>query len=205
MDIKDLVELAKKKKAEDDVLKNEPFYLKTIAWFHYLGLLRHNKIEPQRHTVTLAEALKAGKLEPRVMELIPAILVVLPKALKFKKAEIPNDLTALVALIRKRQEPGEFRGVTPEAFLHWLRAPVMDVAKRRIDFHRLPRRRDGETHSIGKVIKDGRLRLSLTQKQLATKYDLSLRIIRDLEQGKMDASLKATNDILQVFGRSIKV
>lgn len=205
MNFINLIQLAKQKKEQDQARKNEPFYFKTIAWFVYLGLLRHNKILPHRYTVTLEEALKAGELEPRILELIPAILLLLPKALKFEKNQIPDDLAKQMDLIRKRQPNDDFRGIAPRNYLHWLRAPVMDVARMRIDFHLRPRRRATVTHTIGEAIREGRIRMSLTQKQLATKYNLSLRIIRDLEQGKLDASLKATNEILQVFGRAISL
>jgi DNA-binding XRE family transcriptional regulator len=203
MDFRELIERAKQKNQADIRRKTEPYYLKTIAWFQYLGLLRHNRIPAQRFTVTLKEALKAGELEPRILELIPAILIVLPKALKFKAGELPKDLAILVERIRKRQADEDFRGIPARNYLHWLRAPVLDIAKRRLDFHRIPRRRSTETHSIGEIIREGRQRLSLTQKELAKKYGLSLRVIRDLEQGKLDASLKATNEILRVFGRKI--
>jgi DNA-binding XRE family transcriptional regulator len=147
--------------------------------------------------------LRAGNLEPRILELIPAILVVLPKALKYRSDEIPEDLVIVVNNIRNRNATSEFRGIPARNYLHWVGAPVMDVAKRRIHPRRIPRRRDTETHTIGAIIRDARLCLSLTQKQLAKKYDLSLRIIRDLEQGKLNASLKATNEILKVFGRAL--
>jgi DNA-binding XRE family transcriptional regulator len=205
MDFQKLIKLAKEIKAAQDVHKHEPYYYKTIAWLHYLGLLRHNKIPPRRYTVTLAEALKAGELEPRVLELIPAILVVLPKALKFKKNEVPDDLAKHLDHIRKRQANESFRGIEPQNYLQWLSSPIMDIAKRRVNFHRMPRERSTGGHAIGAFIRTSRLRLALTQKQLAEKHNLSLRIIRDLEQGKMDASLKATNDILKVFGHAIKV
>jgi DNA-binding XRE family transcriptional regulator len=205
MDRQALMKQAQFKRAKQDALRKEPYYYKTIAWFGYLGLLRHNKILPRRYTVTLAEALRAGELEPRILELIPAILVILPKALKFKRAEVPDDLAKQIALIRSRQASGYFRGIAPRKYLHWLSAPIMDVAKRRIDFHRMPRRRSTAGHSIGEFIRESRLRLALTQKQLAKKNNLSLRIIRDLEQGKMNASLKATNEILQVFGATIRI
>lgn len=203
MDFDALIQQAKEKERADSAQKNAPFYLKTIAWFCYLGLLRHSKIQPRRHVITIDEALRAGALEPRILELLPAILIVVPKALKFSEDAIPDDLKTIVQDIRKRRAEKNFRGIPPDKYLHWLRAPVMDIAKRRLDFHRVPRRRMKRTHAIGEIIRNGRLNLALTQEQLAKKYDLSLRIIRDLEQGKMDASLKATNEILAVFGRSL--
>jgi DNA-binding XRE family transcriptional regulator len=205
MNIQDLINLAKQQTEQDAAQKQEDYYTKTIAWFHYLGLIRHNKIAPQRCVVTLKDALNAGRLEPRVLELLPAIMVVLPKVLKFKKSEIPKDLATQIELIRKRKPTQNFRGIEPWNYLHWLKAPAMEIARRRLDFQRAPRLRTYPTHAIGEFIRDARMRLSYTQKQLADKYDLSLRVIRDLEQGKLDASLKTTNEILNVFGECIRI
>ena len=40
----ELIELAKKKADDDNARKAEPYYIRTIAWLHYLGLLRHNQV-----------------------------------------------------------------------------------------------------------------------------------------------------------------
>jgi transcriptional regulator with XRE-family HTH domain len=45
--------------------------------------------------------------------------------------------------------------------------------------------------------------MAYTQKEFAEKFGLSLRVLRDLEQGKMNASLKTVNEILAVFGRTL--
>jgi DNA-binding transcriptional regulator YiaG len=183
--------------------KERAAYIKTMAWFHYLGLLRHTTIEPHRHRVTLLEVLEAADIEPRILELLPAVLTILPDAIVYKNKDMPKDLADVMKRIRTRNEAREFRGVPARKYLHWLSAPIMDVAKRRINYRELPRHRLTRTHSIGEVIRDGRYSLALTQQQFANTYGVSLRVIRDLEQGKLDASLKAVNDILAVFGRKL--
>lgn len=203
MNIEEIVKLAKQREDADKVKKAEPYFVKTIAWFHYLGLLRHNNIEACRHTVTLEDALKAGALEPRILELIPAMIVSIPKALKFVPEKLPADLARVVRNIRERKVGIPFRKVPARAYLHWLNAQAMEVAKRRLNFRKAPRRRVANTHDIGDIIRQGRINLALTQRQLSKKYDLSLRVIRDLEQGKLDASIKVANKILAVFGRSL--
>lgn len=205
MNYKEIVKQAQQKHDQEKLMKNEAFYIKTIAWFHYLGLLRHNKIKPRRTAVTLEEALKAGEFEPRILELIPAVLIALPEALRFKNSDIPKDLARVLRCIRQRQRSEDFRGIASLNYMHWLNSPAMDFAKRNLDFRHKPRRSRADSHSIGEFIRDSRINLALTQKELAKKYKLSLRVIRDLEQGKLDASLKITNEILQVFGRSIKI
>lgn len=191
--------------AEDERQRRQPAYIKTIAWLHYLGLLRHNKIAPERHRVQLTEALEAATIEPRILELLPAIMVKIPGVFQFKKNEIPKDLAIVVKQLGKGADAPEFRGISPQKYNQWLASTLLDVAKRRLSPKQSPRRRSAPANDIAEVILEGRLMLALTQRQLAKTYNISLRIIRDLEQGKMDASLKSVNLILAVFGRRLKV
>jgi len=90
--------------------------------------------------------------------------------------------------------------------LHWLGAPVMELALRRVDFHKLPRQsKFGPPTSFGDVLKNYRLERSLTQKQFADQFKLPIRIIRDLEQGKFSASLENTIKIFEGIGHRIVV
>ena len=80
----------------------------------------------------------------------------------------------------------------------------MDIARRRLDFRGAPRRRTASANNFGDIIREGRLKLCLTQESFAKKYNLSLRVVRDLEQGKTTASIASLNAILSVFGRTLK-
>ncbi len=206
MDIEQIIEQAQRVAAEDRAIMQDPAYIKTIAWLHYLGLLRHNQISPKRHQVNLTEALAAGELEPRVYELLPAVMVMLPKAFKYNDDEIPNDLSQAMTCLRKNQQrAANFRGIPPQKYRYWQASNLMEIARRKIDARHLPRRRFGSsTNAIGEVILNGRLMLAMNQRQLAKEYSISLRVLRDLEQGKMDASLKMVNRILEIFGRQLR-
>ena len=204
MNAEEMIQKARGMIDSDLARMQRPAYVKTIAWLHYLGLLRHNKIAPQRHRVELSEALEAGQLEPRVFELLPAIMVILPEALKYTKKDIPEDLAAVMQCIHDRRDASDFRGMPSEKYLHWLSSPIMNVARRRLDHKHMPRRGAAHTHAIGEVIRQGRMMLAMTQRQIAKEYGVSLRVLRDLEQGKSDASLKSVNDILKIFGRQLR-
>jgi len=204
MNKEQLVRIAGEQVKRDEERFKAPFFVETIAWFHYLGLLRHNGIEPHRHHPRLRNVLNAGELEPRILELLPAIMTVLPEAVRYTKREIPPDLAKVLGDIRNKQPGTVFRGVPPEKYNHWLKAPAMEIARRRLDFRRAPRKRGDKAGSIGEIIRDGRIKLSLTQEAFAEKYGLSLKVIRDLEQGKLSPSLSSVMAILAALGRTLR-
>lgn len=208
MKIDEIIQKAEQLAAKDLLRMQTPAFVKTIGWLHYLGLLRHNKIHPQRATglnaLTLKDALEAAELEPRVYELLPATLTVLPEAFKIQNVDVPEDLADILQCIKENRRPPDFHGIPADKFLYWLNAPVMEVARRRLDYRNMPRNRSGRaTTEFAEIIRQGRMMLAKTQKQLANEYGISLRVLRDLEQGKMDASIKALNQILAIFGRRL--
>lgn len=203
MNEEEIIRRAKERFRQDQKMMAEGYFTRTIAWLSFLGLLRHTTIQPKREAVHLTEALQAGELEPRVYELLPAILLLLPEAFIFGTHDIPNDLRAVLTDLRKRNAHRNFRQVTVHEYLQWVTSPMMDIARRKINYRHVPRRRLNKTHTLGEIIRENRMKLALTQSQLAEKYHLSLRVIRDLEQGKMDASIKNVNEILKVFGKSL--
>ncbi len=204
MDYEEIIKKAADKTRGDDALGQEPYFLQTVAWFQYLGLLKHNKILPHRHHPDLRDVLKAGELEPRILELLPAVLILLPEAVQLRKRDIPEDLATVIDDIQNRRDCKPFRGILPQKYCHWLKAPIIDIARRRIDFRSAPRRRSTSASNFGDIIRDGRLKLCLTQESFAKKYNLSLRVVRDLEQGKTTASIASLSAILGVFGRTLR-
>jgi y4mF family transcriptional regulator len=95
--------------------------------------------------------------------------------------------------------------VQPQAYLRWLHSSALAQASKRLSFRSLARACRHATTSIGAAVNQARVERSLTQKQLAETYGLSLRVIRDLEQGKMTASLKNVIDVLAALDRKITV
>ncbi len=204
MDYDEIIRKAADKARADVVLAQEPYFIHTAAWFHYLGILKHNTILPHRYHPDLDDVLKAGELEPRILELLPAVLILLPEAVRLRKRDIPDDLAAVIDDIQHRRDCKPWRGIPPQKYCHWLHAPIMDIARRRLDFRGAPRRRSANTGDFGAIIRDGRLKLCLTQESFAKKYNLSLRVVRDLEQGKTTASIASLSAILSVFGRTLR-
>ena len=54
---------------------------------------------------------------------------------------------------------------------------------------------------IGKYIKEERKKAGLTQEELAMRYGLGLRYVRELEQGKETVRLDKVNQALAMFGK----
>lgn len=69
----------------------------------------------------------------------------------------------------------------------------------------MPSARGEKSWQVAEAINKGRLERALTQKQLADAYGLSLRVIRDLEQGKRTASLQSVIEVLGALDRKLSV
>ncbi len=204
MNIKKFIEAAKALEQDRRERTTQPFFTKTIAWFSYLGLLRHNQIEKVRHKVTLGEVLEAGALEPRILEILPAILYKIPDAISFEKKDIPADLAEILKGIQKKVPRKAFRGIPVDRYLAWMKSPVLDIALKRLYFRGLPRTRECESN-FAKTLSSLRHERALTQAQLASDFNLSLRVIRDLEQGRETASLENVIKIFSALGRRIEI
>lgn len=108
--------LAKLKRARRDGR-----YLRAMGRFVAAGLLDTNdpRIAPHREPVTLDDVLWAGQHEPRLLELLPAVVVKRPGLLA-QPLDMPADLRAAVRAIRSAQPCPEFRGVPGEAYARWV-------------------------------------------------------------------------------------
>jgi hypothetical protein len=69
--------------------------------------------------VRLSDLLFAGEVEPRVLELVPALVLKRARVVHLPK-QLPKDLDAVVTAVRHGQEPPSFRGVPPSAYMPWI-------------------------------------------------------------------------------------
>jgi hypothetical protein len=79
----------------------------------------HTHIQPHKEAIEIGDALFAGKLEPRIFELLPALLLKKPSFFKDIKT-IPNDLKIIINDIRRGVSTREFRGIPREKYMYWL-------------------------------------------------------------------------------------
>ncbi len=76
-------------------------------------------LEKHHGKVSLEEALWAGQLEPRIFELVPAIVLKKP-AFFAASDELPEDLARIVRAIRRGKATEEFRGIPAANYLAWI-------------------------------------------------------------------------------------
>lgn len=95
-------------------------YLRAMGRFVAEGLLTTNQpIAPYEESVRVSEVLWAGEVEPRLLELLPALLVKRPSMFA-DAAELPEDLALVVRRLRRNLEPPAFRGIPGADLYRWL-------------------------------------------------------------------------------------
>lgn len=57
--------------------------------------------------------------------------------------------------------------------------------------------------TLAKIIKEKRKAIRLTQKDLALKSGLGLRLVREIEQGKTSMRMDKVNQLLALFGMEL--
>jgi hypothetical protein len=69
--------------------------------------------------IRLADALWAGDVEPRIFELLPALVVKAPATFDDVRT-LPPDLAAAVRALRRGETPADFRGIPGADLAGWL-------------------------------------------------------------------------------------
>jgi hypothetical protein len=85
------------------------------------GLLVTNRpFEAYGGPLDIADVLWAGEVEPRLLELLPALIVKRPSMFSSRK-NLPDDLEEVVQNLRRDSSPGDFRGIPGRDVHGWLR------------------------------------------------------------------------------------
>jgi hypothetical protein len=112
-----IIEKAKRKFKKIQKLRNDPRYLKTMGKLKRAGFLDVRDMAEYRGQVFLEDALWAAELEPRIYELLPAIIARRPKFFAF--LDLPEDLELVVKEIKRGLPNTPYRGVAPEKYAAW--------------------------------------------------------------------------------------
>ena len=111
---------AKRRYARVERERQDPRYRRVVGRFKTAGLLDTNfEVPDNRNPVAVDDALWAGRLEPRVLELLPALIVKKP-SLFAAPTELPKDLSAAVRKLRRNEMPDTFRGIPGPDLMKWL-------------------------------------------------------------------------------------
>jgi len=115
-----LVERAQARFAKIERQRRNPRYRRVLGRFVTAGLLSSNEPTlPNRAALRVADALWAGELEPRILELLPALLIKKPSFFE-DRAALPADLAEVVRVLRRGEVPAEFRGIPGADLARWL-------------------------------------------------------------------------------------
>ncbi len=111
---------AKARLARDKRARRTPRFRRAIGRLVAAKLLETNvAVDVHRKPVPLGDFLWAGQHEPRILELLPAIVVKRPSLLA-KPIELPDDLKEVTRAIRHGVDYPVFREVPPHKYLHWI-------------------------------------------------------------------------------------
>lgn len=119
--ILELQRKAQRKQKRMARLRRDPRYLAAIGAFVHARLLSTNaNIEPKKGPVALGDVLWAGKIEPRLLELLPAVMLKKPSLIRDEDCMIPRDLGEVVEHLRRNETPPDFRGIPGEKLQEWV-------------------------------------------------------------------------------------
>lgn len=106
---------------------------KTKRYQRVLGKLKRAKlleapgVPEYGGPVELDDVLWAGKIEPRILEVLPSLMMTRPKYLRAYKT--PEDLKAVIQQIRAGKATDAFRGVSPRDYCKWLPEKALGSSK----------------------------------------------------------------------------
>jgi hypothetical protein len=115
--------IQKRAKQRRERLRNarrDPRYRQVLGRLVAAGALGTTEgIPPYKAPVKISDALWAGQVEPRILELLPALIVKRP-SLFIRGEPLPDDLRDAVAALRKNLIPNDFRGIPGPALQRWV-------------------------------------------------------------------------------------
>ena len=118
--VNELVERAQARYAKVQRQRRDPRYRRVLGRFVAAGLLSTTEqITPHRGAIRVADALWAAELEPRIFELLPALLIKKPSFFE-DRTNLPEDLAQVVRALRRGEIPSEFRGIPGADLARWL-------------------------------------------------------------------------------------
>jgi DNA-binding transcriptional regulator YiaG len=190
----------------------KPYYRRVMEMMLFLGLLRNKKYQPCRHILALGDYLRAGKIEPRILEVLPALVLNAPEAIDLKKTPIPEDLKEVLMALKDVSEEGlpTYRGIAPEKYLHWCDPKHFVLAKKKINYRKRPRKvrteKTKELDDIAIDTRNARLALVLTREEFARTFDIPVSVLRKIEAGDSDdVKLKDLKKVIEAIGKELKI
>jgi len=84
----------------------------------YEDVLLHNRFEGRRWPIRLQDLIEAGEKEPRILEVLPAIIRLKPKIIQNLKKDLPNypHLKTLVNYLDRSNAPKQWKKIPIEDY-----------------------------------------------------------------------------------------
>jgi hypothetical protein len=119
-DVAELQKRARKRYKQIARRRADPRYRRVLGRYVAAKLLVTNEeIQPYRAPIEVRDALWAGEVEPRILELLPALIIKRP-SLFTDPTDLPDDLREVVEQLRRDRTPAAFRGIEGNAIRRWL-------------------------------------------------------------------------------------
>lgn len=119
MNPEDIIKRAQKKAGQLKKLKVDPRVTHVLGKYKSEGWIQAPGIKEVQGGVYLDDVLWVGEnVEPRVLELLPAILLKKPRTIHFK--ELPEDLRDAINQLKKNKLTGNFRGIPLTDCYQWI-------------------------------------------------------------------------------------
>lgn len=100
-------------------LRRDPRYREVVGAFVHAKLITTNdEVRPLKGPVALKDILWAGRLEPRLLELLPAVMIKKPSMVEYGR--IPPDLDRVLDQLKHNETPPDFRGIPGAKLQEWI-------------------------------------------------------------------------------------
>jgi hypothetical protein len=112
--------LARRRYAAISRKRRDPRYRRVLGRLVAAGLLSTTEpVKANRAVLKVEDVLWAAEIEPRMFELLPALIIKRP-ALFRSTTDLPDDLAAVVVALRRNRTPDSFHGIPGEAMKRWV-------------------------------------------------------------------------------------
>jgi len=117
--IGELQKKARQKQKRLGRLRRDPRYRAVLGAFVHAKLLQTNvEVAAKKGPVGLKDVLWAGRIEPRLLELLPAVMIKKPSLIV--ETRVPADLAEVLERLRRNERPPDFRGIPGAKLQEWV-------------------------------------------------------------------------------------
>ena len=207
MNRREVVKQARKFHLESQEIAKRENIKNVFAWLDFVGLLKTRNANAYLAEINSDDLLEAAQVEPRVYELLPVIITKLSDYLSIN--ELPADLIEVLDAIKKREAYPNYHYARPVDYLQWFGSPALELARKRLSPASKPRMKTAQglqdLSGIAGIVKQARISGGFTQQHFAKRFNVSLRVLRDIEQGSINVSFARLREILHALGKEVHV